>query len=283
MKLKAFTLIELLVVIAIIAILAAILFPVFAQAKSSAKNTQDLSNIKQVSLTSLIYSADYDDTFVATGAAPYGVSPQDNPALDGNGNPWNGWGRKLVQYAKSREIFRSPHFPRTGSFAGDCASSNGMQLTNNYNINHLLSRDYSSFSSFIGITDYEVTPDGTELWSPVSLTSINQPASTVAFLLSSSVPPRGREWGCFYVTLEASDFVNKIRYPSFYRDGSNIAYADGHAKFFISKQLATPSDGTDPQYTVFHWRSRNIWVQPTMPDSTMGFVNTGPGGSPFAD
>lgn len=60
---KAFTLIELLVVIAIIAILAAILFPVFAQAKEAAKKTQAISNTKQMGTATLIYAADYDDTF----------------------------------------------------------------------------------------------------------------------------------------------------------------------------------------------------------------------------
>ena len=45
---KAFTLIELLVVIAIIAILAAMLFPVYAQAKNSAKQTANLSQLKQL-------------------------------------------------------------------------------------------------------------------------------------------------------------------------------------------------------------------------------------------
>jgi prepilin-type N-terminal cleavage/methylation domain-containing protein len=58
---RAFTLIELLVVIAIIAILAAILFPVFAQAKASAKTTSTLSNIKQIATSGLMYSNDYDD------------------------------------------------------------------------------------------------------------------------------------------------------------------------------------------------------------------------------
>ena len=62
MNRKAFTLIELLVVIAIIAILAAILFPVFAQAKMSAKRAADLSNNKQIGLGILMYANDYDDT-----------------------------------------------------------------------------------------------------------------------------------------------------------------------------------------------------------------------------
>src|SRR5579871_2341737 len=50
-----FTLIELLVVIAIIAILAAILFPVFAQARESARMTSCLSNEHQISLGILMY------------------------------------------------------------------------------------------------------------------------------------------------------------------------------------------------------------------------------------
>ncbi|GMV87438.1 MAG: hypothetical protein AMXMBFR81_03690 [Chthonomonas sp.] len=61
MKRRAFTLIELLVVIAIIAILAAMLFPVYAQAKQSAKRTSSLSNIKQIGLAAIMYGADNDD------------------------------------------------------------------------------------------------------------------------------------------------------------------------------------------------------------------------------
>ena len=58
---RGFTLIELLVVIAIIAILAAILFPVFAQAKESAKKTQCISNQRQLGLAWTMYAGDADD------------------------------------------------------------------------------------------------------------------------------------------------------------------------------------------------------------------------------
>src|SRR5437870_3994838 len=55
-----FTLIELLVVIAIISVLAAILFPVFAKARASARKTTGLSNLKQIGAALLMYTADYD-------------------------------------------------------------------------------------------------------------------------------------------------------------------------------------------------------------------------------
>jgi prepilin-type N-terminal cleavage/methylation domain-containing protein len=64
---RAFTLIELLIVIAIISILSAILFPVFGKARSSARRTACLSNVKQIGTAIGMYTSDYDGAFPNTG------------------------------------------------------------------------------------------------------------------------------------------------------------------------------------------------------------------------
>lgn len=103
---KAFTLIELLVVIAIIAILAAILFPVFAQAKESAKNTQLLSNIKQQGTAGIMYANDADDQFCPTMAS--------QPVIDGD----YGWQDLSQPYAKNYDVYINPKRTRpTGTTA----------------------------------------------------------------------------------------------------------------------------------------------------------------------
>ncbi|MBI5705816.1 MAG: prepilin-type N-terminal cleavage/methylation domain-containing protein [Armatimonadetes bacterium] len=120
----AFTLIELLVVIAIIAILAAILFPVFAQAKNSAKKAVSTSNARNIGMGVMMYLTDYDDKLPM-------LQYVDPP----NPYTWHGWPEMVGPYIKNGNgkdpaggwelwgfegIFRSPGDStkqRNGSYA----------------------------------------------------------------------------------------------------------------------------------------------------------------------
>jgi prepilin-type N-terminal cleavage/methylation domain-containing protein/prepilin-type processing-associated H-X9-DG protein len=62
-KAKAFTLIELILVIAVISILAALMFPVFAQARSWSHRSICANNLHQLALAGHMYLQDYDDRF----------------------------------------------------------------------------------------------------------------------------------------------------------------------------------------------------------------------------
>jgi len=118
MKRKGFTLIELLVVIAIIAILAAMLFPVFARARESARKIQCLSNIKNLALAMNMYLADYS----ATPPAEHRQEVLNYFDQWRNGcfyvrfaNPFLPWPVVLDEYVKNRDVWRCPSARLEGS------------------------------------------------------------------------------------------------------------------------------------------------------------------------
>jgi len=112
----AFTLIELLVVIAIIAILAAILFPVFAQAREKARMTSCLSNMKQIGLSLMMYTQDYDETF------PYIRFKADTTYV---------WRNAIRPYLKSQGVLACPSNPFSHPIAGHPSTANPPKLGDN--------------------------------------------------------------------------------------------------------------------------------------------------------
>jgi len=104
---RGFTLIELLVVIAIIAILAAMLFPVFARARESARKIQCLSNVKNITTAIQMYLVDYDRLPPAEHRPEvldwFGCDSSATAA-----NPYLRWPVILEEYVRSRDVWRCP-------------------------------------------------------------------------------------------------------------------------------------------------------------------------------
>jgi prepilin-type N-terminal cleavage/methylation domain-containing protein/prepilin-type processing-associated H-X9-DG protein len=106
---SGFTLIELLVVIAIIAILAAILFPVFAKARETARAASCKSNLKQIGSGWMMYVQDYDERtpYNWWSEAPCSKGPTPN-------FPWGPRGgqpimfQRIQPYVKNNQVLICP-------------------------------------------------------------------------------------------------------------------------------------------------------------------------------
>ncbi|MDH4388843.1 MAG: prepilin-type N-terminal cleavage/methylation domain-containing protein [Fimbriimonas sp.] len=191
---RAFTLIELLVVIAIIAILAAILFPVFAQAKASAKATATLSNVKQTSLSVIMYGADSDDTFP--------IATQWNSGSDqlsyGAGFAFSTWAWRVVPYTKNTDLFMDALAPTNVRRAAAQQNFDAYHVQMGYNHTYLS-------------PDFGASP-GSQ--STTSQTSFANPAETVmlAAKYANTENKSGSDWGTgfpggvlSYAVVEAPD------------------------------------------------------------------------------
>lgn len=260
-KSSGFTLIELLVVIAIIAILAAILFPVFAQARDKARGASCLSNIKQLTLGMMMYSQDYDETFPEwRWDQNFSTSWGDAGSYSPN-NATSIWYYAIYPYVKNGKVYSCPsattkvRFRENGWFQFNASGSLPMgRLT-------VLDNEYLSYGanepltySFPAVAAMQTPSDTMLLGDMISgLSSWDCYGQWVDWTNAGSPAndPRGK-----FLIPRAAWAKTDSKIPNYYGDacsgspagsgnfpaawgtssaihtgGSNLGFADGHAKF----------------------------------------------------
>jgi prepilin-type N-terminal cleavage/methylation domain-containing protein/prepilin-type processing-associated H-X9-DG protein len=257
---RAFTLIELLVVIAIIAILAAILFPVFAQAKATAKQIVCLSNMKQVGLGAMMYLSDNDDVwFMAAHYDPQpGLPPQqiwigyDNRNFGLDGGFYGHVNERAQQpirpglidvYLKNDDVKKCPVMPDGYQIAMALSGFSPAYGSAYYAVNPAASghefgpgsMEWNSSAYYTyGIFDYR----------GASGSDIDMPAQTLAAWEHNARAPM-----CNF--LQSPNWLNSApemwngldligHFNFLHRKGTNTIWCDGHAKRFMFGQLKRP-------------------------------------------
>ena len=220
---RAFTLIELLVVIAIIAILAAILFPVFAQARESARQTACLSNLKQMSLAVSMYVTDNE---------LYPVYSYPSPSLVR-------WHTILQPYMKNEQVFVCPssgfgrfHFRNMGygynfQYLARDVSRGGTGASHEAFIEY--PADTIAIADSFGTGGWSASPQG---WSD----TVNEcdRLGNHGYTIDPPLLPPGSRWGTSCTVsnpIPGYPGTGHTRIASRHKDGANIAFCDGHAKW----------------------------------------------------
>lgn len=244
-----FTLIELLVVIAIIAILAAILFPVFASAKESARRVTCTSNMRQLMSAFIMYQGDNDDRF------PGCLPPV--PPINGGNIAWMPYDMQIMPYVRDVDIFGCPSDPNKGPVA-----SNIPFWDNTYRP-RAIKRSYgyvgTLFTVQAGGRDENTGMSSGPYSNPGSIgrmtAAIEQPAQTISYtenwLEESPDSWVGGPWGSGFIECDFYELPGRNIPPQGpgdllppgcaqhqqwrpgkgHRRGGNYAFADGHAKF----------------------------------------------------
>ena len=140
-----FTLIELLVVIAIIGILSAMLFPVFAKARESARKITCASNMLQIGKSIFQYSQDADDQL-----------PQTVDVIDVKCDS-DAWAPlDVAQLASLPTALQAYISPKSPLFV--CPSASAQRDDDNYRACSVNVADYANYSSYIMNTSVFLAP-----------------------------------------------------------------------------------------------------------------------------
>jgi len=244
MNRKGFTLIELLVVIAIIAILAAILFPVFAQARESARQTQCTNNQKQIATSVLMYVQDYDETFPMS--AYFGRNPQGQLALVAIYDV-------LAPYIKNVDIFVCPSYrpgidwPQRVQAAGSPAPALGTFR-------------YVGYIPNLGLFAENFCPVVNKRTQVTKIAAVDAPVNTIML------------FDGYLKNNAALEFHNFLAFAR-HKEGLVINFADGHAKWYRwngirniapREQFPTPATAYNGQPTrvgannfYYNWRDQD--------------------------
>jgi prepilin-type N-terminal cleavage/methylation domain-containing protein/prepilin-type processing-associated H-X9-DG protein len=239
---RGFTLIELLVVIAIIAILAAILFPVFAQARESARQTSCLSNLRQFALATLSYVQDYDETFPQSA-----YSMERAILLPGSNDRVFTVFDAVLPYMKNVDILICPS-NRPGLDWQAILATLGLRTSGNFR--------FASYALNFALFQDPALPPGLFADDPVvPLAAVQDPVNTTMFFDSvykrptdPLIDPRcPRPQGPF----GWDNFPGDPRH----KDGININFVDGHAKWYkrdakIPGRSPLPNGGEVDTYTL---------------------------------
>jgi prepilin-type N-terminal cleavage/methylation domain-containing protein/prepilin-type processing-associated H-X9-DG protein len=132
---RAFTLVELLVVVAIVALLVGLLLPSLAAARRSALTTQCLSNVRQLTIASRLYSHDHDGELIG-----YGLSEEANTPLEEE----DSWFNTLEDYYDTPLVAQSPvdtsiHWPEDRGGSGVPVQATGRLRLLSYGLNEHVS------------------------------------------------------------------------------------------------------------------------------------------------
>lgn len=240
-KSSGFTLIELLVVIAIIALLAAILFPVFARARENARRSSCQSNLKQIGISMIQYTQDYDESL---------------PSIFYGGTNGTRWFQVINPYLKSSQVLLCPSDVKNPadnvSYAINCVSMKKgtptppAGLYSDADIVPLANADYPNYNYSVKVSEVNdaagtVWVMDKTTWSQtyssafMSVLGTDYSPNMILIPLASSGPgdPQYDYWVNGENPTHGAAIVNR------HLSTCNFLYTDGHVKSGKLEQILT--------------------------------------------